>query len=158
MITAPVVDSVEARVIALVSQQTGYPADMLDLDLDLEADLGIDTVKQAETFAAIREEFNIPRRDDLNLREYSTLEKVIGFVKESVTDDNAVAVAIALAPGAREFWFHFGDIAIGPPARRHRINTIENLVSGERHTLEWGGVRLRLDPAQDPALIFRCAA
>ena len=27
---------------------------MLDLDLDLEADLGIDTVKQAEMFAAIR--------------------------------------------------------------------------------------------------------
>ena len=50
---------------------------MLDLDLDLEADLGVDTVKQAETFAAIRETFDIPRRDDLNLREYNTLEKVI---------------------------------------------------------------------------------
>ena len=35
---------------------------MLDLDLDLEADLGIDTVKQAETFAAIREAFDIPCR------------------------------------------------------------------------------------------------
>ena len=28
------------------------PAELLDLDLDLEADLGIDTVKQAEVFAA----------------------------------------------------------------------------------------------------------
>ena len=28
---------------------------MLELDLDLEADLGVDTVKQAETFAAVRE-------------------------------------------------------------------------------------------------------
>ena len=27
---------------------TGYPPDLLDLDLDLEADLGVDTVKQAE--------------------------------------------------------------------------------------------------------------
>ena len=34
---------------------------MLDLDLDLEADLGIDTVKQAEMFAAIREIYDIPR-------------------------------------------------------------------------------------------------
>ena len=32
----------------IVAEQTGYPPDMLDLDLDLEADLGIDTVKQAE--------------------------------------------------------------------------------------------------------------
>ena len=38
---------------------------MLDLDLDLEADLGIDTVKQAETFAAIREAWDIPRDDNL---------------------------------------------------------------------------------------------
>ena len=41
--------------LALVAEKTGYPADMLDLDLDLEADLGIDTVKQAELFATIRE-------------------------------------------------------------------------------------------------------
>ena len=41
----------------LVSAQTGYPPEMLDLELDLEADLGIDTVKQAETFAAVRDAY-----------------------------------------------------------------------------------------------------
>jgi len=79
-------DPVAAQVLALVAEQTGYPEDMLDLDLDLEADLGIDTVKQAETFAAIRQTFDIPRHDDLNLREYNTLERVIGFVKEMRPD------------------------------------------------------------------------
>ena len=29
--------------LAVVAEQTGYPSDLLDLDLDLEADLGIDT-------------------------------------------------------------------------------------------------------------------
>ena len=57
--------------------------DMLELDLDMEADLGIDTVKQAETFQAIRSEFDIPRRDNLKLRDYPTLGAVIGFVRES---------------------------------------------------------------------------
>ena len=38
---------------------------MLDLDLDLEADLGVDTVKQAEMFAAMRETYNIPRDENL---------------------------------------------------------------------------------------------
>ncbi|MCP4966259.1 MAG: SDR family NAD(P)-dependent oxidoreductase, partial [bacterium] len=61
-------------------EQTGYPPDMLDLDLDLEADLGVDTVKQAETFAAIREEYDIERDDNLALRDYPTLNDVIGFV------------------------------------------------------------------------------
>ena len=43
-------------------------------------------------------------------------DDVIGFVKESVDGDNAVAVAIALdGTGRAQFWFHFGDIEIGPP-------------------------------------------
>jgi 3-oxoacyl-(acyl-carrier-protein) synthase/acyl carrier protein/NAD(P)-dependent dehydrogenase (short-subunit alcohol dehydrogenase family) len=79
-------DQVAGKVLAIVAGQTGYPVEMLDLDLDLEADLGIDTVKQAETFAAIREAFDIPRRDDLRLRDYPTLGAVIGFVKEMRPD------------------------------------------------------------------------
>jgi starch synthase (maltosyl-transferring) len=83
--------------------------------------------------------------------------EVIGFVKESVAGDNAVAVAVALTQeGPREFWFHFGDIEIGPSTARRRVKLIENLVTGERHVLEWGGVRLRIDQQLDPALLFRC--
>ncbi len=43
--------------VGIVSEMTGYPPELLDLDLDLEADLGVDTVKQAEVFAAVRERF-----------------------------------------------------------------------------------------------------
>jgi acyl carrier protein len=73
-------DSVTASVLEIVAAKTGYPQDMLDLDLDLEADLGIDTVKQAETLAAIRETFGIPVQQNLSLRDYPTLKHVIGFV------------------------------------------------------------------------------
>ncbi len=73
-------DPVAAKVLEIVAAKTGYPQDMLDLDLDLEADLGIDTVKQAETFAAIREAFGIPVQQSLSLRDYPTLKHVIGFV------------------------------------------------------------------------------
>jgi starch synthase (maltosyl-transferring) len=38
------------------------------------------------------------------------------------------------------------------------VREIEDLVSGKRHTLEWSGVRLRIDPQQDPALLLRCLA
>ncbi len=70
------------RVLAIVSEETGYPPDLLDMDLDLEADLGIDTVKQAEVFAAIREAYGIPFDDTLKLRDYPTLNHVVGFVNE----------------------------------------------------------------------------
>jgi starch synthase (maltosyl-transferring) len=83
--------------------------------------------------------------------------EVIGFVKEDVRHDTAVAVAIALAPqGPRQFWLHFGDIQLGPEGETKPVRTIENLITGERHAVEWGGVRLTIHPQQDPALLFRC--
>jgi 3-oxoacyl-(acyl-carrier-protein) synthase/NAD(P)-dependent dehydrogenase (short-subunit alcohol dehydrogenase family)/acyl carrier protein len=95
---APTVDPVVAEVLAVVSAKTGYPVEMLDLDLDLEADLGVDTVKQAEVFAAIRESFAIPRDDALALRDYPTLTHVVGFVRDRGT--NLPAAPTAAAPVA----------------------------------------------------------
>jgi malonyl CoA-acyl carrier protein transacylase len=77
---APGPDAVVTRVLAIVAEKTGYPPDMLDLDLDLEADLGVDTVKQAETFAAVREAYGIPRQESLKLRDFPTLKHVVQFV------------------------------------------------------------------------------
>jgi starch synthase (maltosyl-transferring) len=106
---------------------------------------------------------NRVRRANTALQQTSNLRfaqvddgEVIGFVKESVSDDNAVAVAIALNAAPREFWFHFGEIEIGAAGARRRVREIENLTTGERCVIEWGGIRLRIDPAEDPALFFRC--
>jgi starch synthase (maltosyl-transferring) len=83
--------------------------------------------------------------------------EVIGFVKESASRDNAVAVAIALnGHGPRTFWFHFGDITVGPNDDRRPVRAIVDLTNGERHPVEWGGVRLTINPTDDPALLFRC--
>jgi starch synthase (maltosyl-transferring) len=82
-------------------------------------------------------------------------DNLIGFMKSAVGGTNTVAGAISLSAQAREFWLHFGDARLpsGEPVR-----AIENLVSGERRMLEWGGVRLWIDPQTDPALLFRCVA
>jgi starch synthase (maltosyl-transferring) len=107
---------------------------------------------------------NRMRRENAALLQTSNLRfaqvddpEVIGFVKESVGRDNAVAVALALnGHGPRTFWFHFGEITIGPDDAPRPIRSLVNLVSGERHTIEWGGVRLTINPSDDPALLFRC--
>ncbi len=88
-------DSVKERILTLVVQKTGYPKDMLDLDLDLEADLGVDTVKQAEMFAAIREIYNIPRDENRKLRDYPTLAHVIRFVFEKRPDLAGVPTTVS---------------------------------------------------------------
>ena len=81
-------------------EKTGYPKDMLDLDLDLEADLGVDTVKQAEMFAAIREIYNIPRDENRKLRDYPTLAHVIRFVYREAARPGRRALRRSQLPAA----------------------------------------------------------
>jgi acyl transferase domain-containing protein/NAD(P)-dependent dehydrogenase (short-subunit alcohol dehydrogenase family) len=40
-----------AELLKVVNQRTGYPPEMLDLDLDIEANLGIDSIKRVEILA-----------------------------------------------------------------------------------------------------------
>ncbi|MCG6928799.1 MAG: acyltransferase domain-containing protein, partial [Acidobacteria bacterium] len=86
-VSAPASSSpVVQRCLAIVAEKTGYPPDMLDLELDLEADLGVDTVKQAETFAAVREEYGIERQANLKLRDFPTLHHVVQYVYDNRPD------------------------------------------------------------------------
>ena len=68
------------EIVNLVSEKTGYPQDMLELDLDMEADLGIDTVKQAELFALFGEKYNLPLDQGLQLKDYPTIRHCIKYV------------------------------------------------------------------------------
>jgi len=76
-------ESVTETIVNMIAEKTGYPKDMLDLDLDMEADLGIDTVKQAELFGMIREYYGIPRQENLSLKDYPTIRHCIRFVLEN---------------------------------------------------------------------------
>jgi NAD(P)-dependent dehydrogenase (short-subunit alcohol dehydrogenase family)/3-hydroxymyristoyl/3-hydroxydecanoyl-(acyl carrier protein) dehydratase len=73
---------------------------MLELDLDMEADLGIDTVKQAELFAAIREHYEIPRRDNVSLKDYPTIRHCIRFVMDETGGKADQAASAAQPPSS----------------------------------------------------------
>ncbi|MFN8193922.1 MAG: SDR family NAD(P)-dependent oxidoreductase [Nocardioidaceae bacterium] len=96
---APAVDPVLAEVTKVVSEMTGYPPELLDPELDLEADLGVDTVKQAEVFAAVRGEYGVERDETLQLRDFPTLNHVAAWVR-SKTGIPAPVAAPAAAPVA----------------------------------------------------------
>ena len=42
------------QLVQIVSERTGYPPEMLDLDLNIEADLGIDSIKRVEIIGAFQ--------------------------------------------------------------------------------------------------------
>ena len=110
-------------------------------------------------------DLNRARRENAALQQTSQLRfipiddgNVVGFVKESVDRNNTVVAAIALSREVHEFWFPLGDVEVGVAGDRRHVAAVENLITGERYPVEWGGIRLRIDPVRDPALLFRCLA
>ncbi len=57
---APIINNVDGEAITstllkIVSEKTGYPVEMLDVNMDLEADMGVDSIKQVEIIGAMRD-------------------------------------------------------------------------------------------------------
>jgi nucleoside-diphosphate-sugar epimerase/acyl carrier protein len=72
-----------AFLVNFVVEQTGYPTDMVELDADLEADLGIDSIKKAQLFGELAEAFEISAVGDLSLSDFPTLRHVLTFLERA---------------------------------------------------------------------------
>ena len=99
--TAPAGDSSQLATILLevVSEKTGYPAEMLELSMDMEADLGIDSIKRVEIFGALTQQY--PEMSDINpneLTELRTLGEIVTYVGQK--GGNAVAQQAVATPAA----------------------------------------------------------
>lgn len=83
----PAIPQAEAELtqflVDFVVEQTGYPAEIVELDADLEADLGIDSIKKAQMLGEIRELFPVPGMRDVesqrpsDLADYKTLRDIV---------------------------------------------------------------------------------
>ena len=71
---------IEERLIEVVVKHTGYPADFIEMDQDLEGELGIDTVKQAEIMAEVRDIFSLPVDEDFILSDHPTLNHFTAYI------------------------------------------------------------------------------
>jgi len=79
------VTKLTTSLLQVVSEKTGYPAEMLELSMDMEADLGIDSIKRVEIFGALTKQH--PEMSGINpneLTELRTLAEIVSFVGESV--------------------------------------------------------------------------
>lgn len=67
--------------LAVVSEKTGYPTEMLELNMDMEADLGIDSIKKVEIMGAMRQQYpNLPKADPEAFAEARTLGQVVAYL------------------------------------------------------------------------------
>ena len=74
--SAPAVD-VTAMALEVVAEKTGYPVEMLDLDMEMEAGLGIDSIKQVEILSELQERLpGLPEIQPSELASLRTLRDV----------------------------------------------------------------------------------
>ncbi len=75
-----------AWVLAQVAEVTGYGLDELDVDADIEADLGIDSIRQIEIVLGIRDSLGLEADDSFNVGEHATLGQLIGYLQGRLDD------------------------------------------------------------------------
>jgi acyl transferase domain-containing protein/NAD(P)-dependent dehydrogenase (short-subunit alcohol dehydrogenase family) len=73
----------EDEVLKLISEITLYPVELLEKDMEMEADLGIDTVKQATIFSILRDKYKMSEEDAGNISQYRTIGSVIDLVNRN---------------------------------------------------------------------------
>ena len=84
------------NMLAITSEKTGYPVEMLELDMDLEADLGIDSIKRVEIMGALQEMYpDLPKPDNVeDLGELRTIAQIVDYL-QSLAGNSSAATAVA---------------------------------------------------------------
>jgi acyl transferase domain-containing protein len=88
-------DDVSATLLMVVSEKTGYPSEMLELDMDMEADLGIDSIKRVEILGAMRTHFpDLPKVEPEAFAEMRTLAQVIAHIEKMAPSSQRVSTML----------------------------------------------------------------
>ena len=68
---------------SFITDKTGYPEELLEDEADLEADLGIDSVKQSEIMAKVRTEFKLSDIVDSEEGLPHTISDIVSYIKSN---------------------------------------------------------------------------
>ncbi|WP_433579791.1 beta-ketoacyl synthase N-terminal-like domain-containing protein [Nocardia brasiliensis] len=72
----------------VVAEKTGYPVEMVDPAMDLEADLGVDSIKRVQVIGALQERFpDLPSLGPEQLGTLRTLDQIVDELAPAVGGD-----------------------------------------------------------------------
>ena len=81
------------NLLAITSDKTGYPVEMLEMDMDMEADLGIDSIKKVEILGALQDMYpELPSPNLEELSEKRTIGQVVEYLQSHVSSNAAVEI------------------------------------------------------------------
>ena len=92
-----ILNDVSQVVLAVVSEATGYPLETLSLSMELEADLGIDSIKRVEILSMLSKRIEgAPSVNPEKLGSLKTLQHVLDFVSSA----SAAPAPVVAAPAS----------------------------------------------------------
>ncbi|HEX3477702.1 MAG TPA: SDR family oxidoreductase [Kofleriaceae bacterium] len=91
----------ERLLLAVVAECTGYPAELVELTMDLESDLGIDSIKRVEILSVTRDRAPwLPEIDAARMSKLRTLREILALFEPAAPPANPTAPAAVPAPEA----------------------------------------------------------
>lgn len=110
-------DELDVFLVNFVCEQTGYPPELVGLDSDLEAELGIDSIKKAQLLGELRGHFPIEADGHLSLDDFPTLRHIAAFIRKANGGQTPkIANSDAAAPAAAPSQPAFPATATAPAA------------------------------------------
>ncbi len=97
--TQPKSDRVAETLLEVVSEKTGYPIEMLEMEMGLESDLGIDSIKRVEILSTLQERLpGSPVIGPEHLGTLHTLGEIAGYLGAGASASTAAPVAGTAVP------------------------------------------------------------
>ncbi|MFT4974277.1 MAG: acyl transferase domain-containing protein, partial [Myxococcota bacterium] len=97
---APTAD-LHSLLLDVVAEKTGYPAEMLTMDMQLEGDLGIDSIKRVEILSAMQEkEPSLPEVDASAMASLQTLGQIADYMGAQLGSPVTETPLVATTPAA----------------------------------------------------------
>ncbi|MDD2804878.1 MAG: SDR family NAD(P)-dependent oxidoreductase [Elusimicrobiales bacterium] len=110
-------DGVEKVLLSIVSSQTGYPAESLNPDMDMESDLGIDSIKRVAILSELQEKLpGAPRITPEQLGSIRTLRQVTAYLSAGMPATPALAPAPAAGQDVSKVLLSIVSAQTGYPA------------------------------------------
>jgi NADP-dependent 3-hydroxy acid dehydrogenase YdfG/acyl carrier protein len=118
----PDAEALRSVLVEVVADKTGYPPAMVDPGLDLEADLGVDSIKRVQVLGAVQERYpQLPAIGPESLAELRTLDQIVAHFAADAPSAPATTTTPTPAPtpGAAP-----GPV-VGDDVPRHAVELVD---------------------------------
>ncbi|WP_424922513.1 SDR family oxidoreductase [Streptomyces sp. wa53] len=98
------VEDFEELLLSVVAERTGYPVAMLNVDMELESDLGVDSIKRVEILSAMREKAGGHEEGQVGeLLKLRTLRQIVdAFTATTAAPAAPIVSSAVVAPAATD--------------------------------------------------------